>query len=398
MVDKLSEITRSDPVSLPTSHGVGANNIDRFLAQCRPETPCLVIDLDIVRAQYHALRAVFPNARIFYAVKANPAAEVIAALAELGCNFDLASAGEIHRCQALGIGAERLSFGNTIKREAEVTDAHARGIDLFAFDSIAELEKLSRAAPGARVYCRLLVGGRGAEWPLSRKFGCAPDMAIDLLLHARTLRLRPVGVSFHIGSQQTDPQQWSPAVADAARVFRACARSGLDLDLLNVGGGFPAHYRTPVPSIAAYAEAIDSALAAHFRAARPPLLVEPGRHLVGHAGILRSQVLLIARKAHDAARRWVYIDAGRYNGLPETSGERIHYRFRTPHDGGACEDAIVAGPTCDSTDVIYQYADCRLALDLAIGDPVDFLSAGAYTASYASVEFNGFPPLRTYCI
>ena len=351
-----------------------------------------------MRAQHHALRAAFPEATIFYAVKANPAAEVIAALAELGCNFDLASAGEILRCQSLGIGAERLSFGNTIKREAEIADAHARGIDLFVLDSIAELEKLSRAAPGARVYCRLLVSGRGAEWPLSRKFGCAADMAIDLLLRARTLNLRPVGVSFHVGSQQTDPQQWGPAIATAARVFHACAKSGLDLDLLNVGGGFPAHYRTPVSPIAAYVDAVDSALARHFRSARPRLLIEPGRYMVGDAGILRSQVLLVARKSHHAQRRWVYIDAGRYNGLPETFGERIHYRLRTPHDGAPCEAVILAGPTCDSTDVIYQHSDCRLPLDLAIGDPLDFLSAGAYTASYASVEFNGFPPLKTYCI
>ena len=291
-----------------------------------------------------------------------------------------------------------MSFGNTIKREAEVAEAHARGIDLSAFDSIAELEKLSRAAPGARVYCRLLVDGRGAGWPLSRKFGCAEDMAIDLMLHARTLRLRPAGVSFHVGSQQTDPQQWSPAIASAARVFHACAKTGLDLDLLNVGEGFPAHYQTPVPSIAAYAEAIDSAIAGHFRAGRPRLLVEPGRYMVADAGILRSQVLLVARKSHHAGRRWVYIDAGRYNGLPETFGERIHYCLRTPHDGAPCEAVILAGPTCDSTDVIYQHSDCRLPLDLAIGDPLDFLSAGAYTASYASVEFNGFPPLKTYCI
>ena len=398
MAEELSEKIEGDQGALAVPHRVGTGGIDGFLAGHRPETPCIVIDLDIVRAQYHALRDVFQEAAIFYAVKANPAAEVIAALAELGCNFDLASAGEIHRCHSLGIGAERLSFGNTIKREAEIADAHARGIDLFAFDSIAEFQKLCRAAPGARVYCRLLVDGRGAEWPLSRKFGCAAEMAIDLLLRARTLGLRPVGVSFHVGSQQTDPQQWSPAIANAARVFHGCARNGLDLDLLNLGGGFPAHYRTPVPSIAAYAGAIDGAIARHFGAGRPRLLIEPGRYIVGDAGILRSQVLLVARKSHHAQRRWVYIDAGRYNGLPETFGERIHYRVRTPHDGGPCEAVILAGPTCDSTDLIYQHSDCRLPLDLAIGDPLDFLSAGAYTASYASVEFNGFPPLRTYYI
>jgi ornithine decarboxylase len=372
--------------------------IDRFLAEQRPATPCIVIDLDTVRAQYRALQAVLPTATILYAVKANPAPEVIAALAELGAGFDLASKGEMRGYQELGISAERLSFGNTIKRETEIAFAHGEGVDLFAFDSVAELEKLARAASGSRVYCRLLVGGKGAEWPLSRKFGCVPEMAADLLLRAKLQGLRPVGLSFHVGSQQTDPQQWTVAIETAAKVFRACARSGLDLELLNVGGGFPAQYRTPIPAIADYADAISGALAKHFGSAAPRLLVEPGRYLVGDAGILRSDVLLVARKSRHARRRWIYLDTGRFNGLAETAGERIRYRLRTPHEGSRCESVILAGPTCDSTDVIYDRADYRLPLDLAIGDPVDFLSAGAYTASYASVGFNGFAPIRTYFV
>lgn len=377
---------------------VNTKRIDCFLVERRPATPCVVIDLDIVRAKYGALRALFPTATIFYAVKANPAPEVIAALAGLGANFDLASQGEIHRCQSLGIAAERFSFGNTVKREAEIAHAHTEGIKLFAFDSIGELEKLSRAAPGAQVYCRLLVEGKGAQWPLTRKFGCVPEMAADLLLRARALGMRAVGVSFHVGSQQTEPHRWAAAIANAATVFQACAQAGLDLELLNVGGGFPAHYRTPVPSLAEYAETIDCAMAKHFGDARPRLLVEPGRYMVGDAGVLRSAVLLVSRKSHHSRRRWVYIDSGRYNGLPETFGERIQYQIRTPQDSGQCEPVILAGPTCDSMDVIYQSSNYQLPLDLAVGDPVDFLSAGAYTASYASVEFNGFAPIRTYCV
>jgi ornithine decarboxylase len=377
---------------------VNTARIDRFLAERRPATPCVVIDLDIVRAKYRALRALFPTATIFYAVKANPAAEVIAALAGLGANFDLASQGEMHRCHLVGIAAERLSFGNTVKREAEIAHAHAEGIKLFAFDSVGELEKLSRAAPGAQVYCRLLVESKGAEWPLSRKFGCVPEMAADLLMRARTLGVQPVGVSFHVGSQQTEPHRWTAAIANAATVFHACAQGGLDLELLNVGGGFPAHYRTPVPSLGDYAETIDSALTKHFGSARPRLFVEPGRYMVGDAGILSSEVLLVSRKSHHSRRRWVYIDSGRYNGLPETLGERMQYRIRTPHDGRPCEPVILAGPTCDSMDVIYQRSNYQLPLELAVGDRIDFLSAGAYTASYASVEFNGFPPIRSYCI
>ncbi len=223
-------------------------------------------------------------------------------------------------------------------------------------------------------------------------------MAVDLLLRARARGLRPVGVSFHVGSQQTDPHEWALAISGAGGVFRACAKAGLDLELLNVGGGLPAQYRSSLPPIDAYAETIESALLFEFGGARPRLLIEPGRYMVGDAGLLRSTVLLTAVKSRHSARRWIYLDAGRYNGLPETFEERIQYRIRTPHDGTPSGHAILAGPSCDSTDILYQRADYSLPLDLAIGDPIDFLSAGAYTASYASVEFNGFPPIRTYCV
>jgi len=372
--------------------------IDRYLAQHAPATPCVIVDLETVRQRHAALRVMLPDARIYYAVKANPAAPVIAALAPLDIGFDLASTGEIDRCRALGIAADRFCFGNTIKRERDIAWAHAGGIGLFAFDSAAELEKLARAALGARVFCRLSVHGSGAEWPLTRKFGCTPPLAGELLVRARGLGLLPVGVSFHVGSQQTDPGQWAVAIRHAAEVFHACQRQGVALEMLNLGGGLPAHYRTPVPSLSSYGDAIMSALRRDFGESLPNLMIEPGRYLVGDAGLLRSQVLLIARHGHYRERRWVYLDAGRYNGLAETQGERIRYPIRTRHDGGAGEPVVLAGPTCDSTDIIYDRADYSLPLDLAIGDMVDFLSAGAYTASYASVEFNGFPPLATHCI
>ena len=374
------------------------NKIDRFLRTELTESPCLVMDLDVVRAKYAALGALFPEATLYYAVKANPAAGVLAALAALGARFDIASAGEMDRCRALGISADRFSFGNTVKREHEIFRAHRSGVDLFAFDSIGELEKIGRAAPGARVFCRMLIDAKGADWPLTRKFGCDPQMAAELLKRARELGLRPCGLSFHVGSQQTDPSQWRAAIGAASGIFRACAGSGLELDFLNLGGGLPAQYRTPIPPLEDYAETIDAALREHFAAARPQIVVEPGRYLVGDAGVLRSTVLLVARKSQRALRRWVYLDAGRYNGLPETQGERIHYRIRTPHDGLPATPVVLAGPTCDSTDIIYEHAGYELPRDLAIGDPIDFLSGGAYTASYASVEFNGFAPIRTYCV
>jgi len=161
-------------------------------------------------------------------------------------------------------------------------------------------------------------------------------MAIDLLAAARGLGLRPVGLSFHVGPQQTDPQQWRAAIAPAAWVFRGCAHYGIALELLNLGGGLRAHYRDPVPPLAAYAEAIEEGLTKEFGAARPNIMVEPGRYLVGDAGLLRTEILLISRKStHDPERR-IYLDAGIYNGFDETLNEGIHYHIRTADDGGAC--------------------------------------------------------------
>lgn len=376
--------------------GNATAQLDRFLAENHPATPFVVVDLEVVRARYDALRQALPSAEIYYAVKANPAAEIVSALAALGANFDLASPGELDLCLDLNIPPQRLSFGNTIKRESAIAEASAAGIGLYAFDSAAELEKLARSAPGAHVFCRMLIENKGAEWPLTRKFGCESHMAADLLTAARRLGLRPVGVSFHVGSQQTDPLTWSSAIAHAAWIFRTCAHHGLDLDLLNLGGGLPAHYRAAVPPLTEYAATIEMALTREFGAARPRIFVEPGRYLVGDAGLLRTEVLLISRKSPHEHERWVYLDAGLYNGLDETLNERIYYRIRTPRDGGPCAPVILAGPTCDSADILYRRHPYELPLDLAIGDQIDFLSAGAYTTSVAAVAFNGFPPIRSY--
>jgi ornithine decarboxylase len=369
-----------------------------FLAENAPETPCLVVDLEIIAEAYDSLRRHLPLARVYYAVKANPAPAVVAMLERKGANFDVASRGEIELCLHNGATAERLSFGNTIKKEKDIAFAYEAGLRLFAFDSAHELDKLARSAPGSQVFCRILVDCQGAEWPLSRKFGCAPEMAVDLLRRARDLGLDPYGVSFHVGSQQTDLRQWDGAVGAAARMFSLLAKADIDLRMVNIGGGFPAHYTGDVPAIEQYARAVMAAVTRHFGNRLPEIIIEPGRSLVGDAGIIHSEVVLISQKGSDDDRRWVYLDVGKFNGLAETMGESIKYRITTPGRGGSCGPVVLAGPTCDSADILYEYSDYRLPLGLEIGDKVEILATGAYTASYASVGFNGFAPIRTYCI
>ena len=372
--------------------------IARFLADNSPETPCLVVDLDVIAEAYDSLRRHLPLARVYYAVKANPAPVIIAMLEGKGSNFDVASRGEIELCLQSGVAPERLSFGNTIKKEKDIAFSYGAGLRLFALDSAHELDKLARSAPGSQVFCRILVDCQGAEWPLSRKFGCAPEMAVGLLRRARDLGLDPYGVSFHVGSQQTDLGQWDGAIGTAARMFSLLAEADIDLRMVNIGGGFPAHYTGEVPAIECYAQAVMAAVTRHFGNRLPEIIIEPGRSLVGDAGVIQSEVVLISKKGGEDDRRWVYLDVGKFNGLAETMDESIKYRIETPGREGVCGPVVLAGPTCDSADILYEKADYRLPLGLEVGDKIEILAAGAYTASYASVGFNGFAPIATYCI
>jgi ornithine decarboxylase len=376
-----------------------SDKVLRFLDEQRPATPCLVVDLDVVGHKYKKLTAALPLGEIFYAVKANPAQEVLARLAQLGASFDTASTGEIAQVLALGVKPERISFGNTIKKQADIAWAHARGVTLYAFDSKAELEKLATAAPGAQVFCRILIDGEGALWPLNRKFGCAPQMAADLLIQARDLGLVPYGVSFHVGSQQMQPQQWDSAIASAKGVFRKTADAGIDLEMIDLGGGFPANYNAPISAIDTYGDAIMTAMTKHFGNDLPRMILEPGRYMVGDAGVLEAEVVLISTKSYDEDRRWVYLDIGRFGGLAEVEGEGIRYRIRTVRETkGKDGPVVLAGPTCDSADILYDKANYQMPRDLKIGDRVRIFSTGAYTTTYSAVNFNGFEPLKAYYI
>jgi ornithine decarboxylase len=372
--------------------------IREFLRTRRDEGPRLVVDLDVVRENYQAFAKALPDSRVFYAVKANPAPELLSLLARLGSCFDTASVAEIEMVLAAGATADRISFGNTIKKERDVARAHALGVRLFAVDCKAEVEKIARAAPGARVFCRFLFDCAGAEWPLSRKFGCDPVMAVDVLEHAHRLGLEACGVSFHVGSQQRRTQAWDQALKSAAAIFRACAERGISLSMVNLGGGFPTRYLKEVPAVESYGRSIFRALRKHFGNAIPETIIEPGRGMVGNAGILEAEVVLVSRKSEQDGVRWVYLDVGKFGGLAETMDESIRYPIRTPRDGDKVAPCVLAGPTCDSADVMYEKEPYMLPVSLEIGDKVLIEGTGAYTATYSSVAFNGFAPLKTYHI
>lgn len=374
------------------------SKIEQFLATNSPTSPCLVVDLDVIEQNYNVIAQGLPEAALYYALKANPAVPVLHRLVEQGSSFDAASLQEIQACLDAGSKPDHISYGNTLKKASDIASAHALGIDLFVFDSEGELDKLAQHAPGSKVYCRILTENGNAEWPLSRKFGCEIDMAIDLLVAAQDRGLVPYGVSFHVGSQQVDPHQWDTAIERAAQVFSAVAGHGITLKLLNLGGGFPARYRDDILEFSEFSAAIQSSLTRRFGASVPDLMIEPGRAIAASAGVLQAEVVLVSKKRVDAERRWVYLDVGLFGGLAETLGEAIKYDIKTQRDGQPSGPVAIAGPTCDSADILYEHTVYELPLDLRAGDLVQIEAAGAYTTTYASVGFNGFEPLREHHI
>ena len=362
------------------------------------ETPNIVVNLRTIKKNFIQLKDSFPYAHIYYAVKSNPGVPVLKLLDSLGSNFDIASRYELDKVLSLNVSPDRVSYGNTIKKAADIKYFYEKGVRMFATDSKEDLKTIAKNAPGSRVFVRILVENSAtADWPLSRKFGCHPDMAYDLLVLARDLGLTPYGISFHVGSQQRDIGQWNDAIAKTKYLFESLEdEEGIRLSMINMGGGFPAHYIQPTNELKEYASEITRYLQDDFGDDIPMIILEPGRSLVGDSGILTSEVVLISRKNNTALERWVYIDAGKFNGLIETIDESIKYPVITEKDGGKEGLTIIAGPTCDSMDIMYETEKYRLPVDLKQGDKIYWLSTGAYTSTYASVAFNGFPPLKTY--
>src|ERR1700676_1164162 len=341
-----------------------------FLRNRRDDSPCLVVALDVVRDNYRTFAHALPDSRVFYAVKANPAPELLRLLVSLGSCFDTASVAEIEMVLAAGAAPERISFGNTIKKERDIARAFELGVRLFAVDCKPEVEKTARAAPGARVFCRFLFSCAGAEWPLSRKFGCDPQMAVDVLEHAHRLGLQAYGVSFHVGSQQRRTQAWDEALKSAATVFHACAERGINLSMVNLGGGFPTKYLKEVPSVVSYGRSIFRALRKHFGNRIPETIIEPGRGMVGNAGMIEAEVVLVSKKSNEDDVRWVYLDIGKFGAPAETMDESIRYAIKTPRDGAETSPCVLAGPTCDSADVMYEKTPYLLPVSLDISDHV----------------------------
>ena len=376
-----------------------SNNCLRWLDKNKPISPAAVYDLSVIEKNYFKLQSFFKNIEVFYAVKANPHKRIIGLLNRLGCSFDCASLEEIKICISCKVPSSKISYGSTLKKEIDIKKAFNLGIKLFAYDSKEELEKIARMTKGAYVFCRLMVPNGGAEWPLSKKFGCEYKVAEKLILIAKTRGLKPIGVSFHVGSQQLSLDTWKKSIKIAAKVFKSLAQMNIKLNFLNLGGGIPVTYSKKILNNKAYASNIIKSVDHLFGNLKPSrIIMEPGRYLVANAGVIETEVILVSDRGKKRDKRWVFIDVGRYSGLAETEREAIHYHIKAKdYKASKKENFILAGPSCDSHDIIYKNKSCLLPKNIKIGDKLRILSTGAYTTVYSS-NFNGIKKITEFFI
>ena len=392
MGDRSSSITRTrqsaavpkqEPQALFDTHAEVSLDFElvRQAARQKYTRPFLILDTAIVRNKIRRFRAAMPRVRPHYAVKANPDRRVLKVLLQEGAGFEIASTAELDLLLALGVPAAEIFYSNPMKSRDAIAYAAAKGVEWYVVDSVEELRRVHEIRSDARQYVRIATPNIGADWPLSGKFGCAVADAREIIAVAAKLGADLAGVTFHVGSQCRNPENWRVALEKSKALFDAMAKAGLKPRLLNIGGGFPVRHVKPIPSIEVIGAVVNEGLKAFAEDVQ--VIAEPGRYLVSDAGYFVCRVLGTATRA---GKRWMHWDAGLFGGIIESS-EGLRYRVRTERSGPDVA-WTVGGPTCDSVDVVMR--DEPLPSDLQEGDFIYIQNAGAYTTAYAS-QFNGFP-------
>ena len=355
--------------------------IVRQAARQKYTRPFLILDTAIVRGKVGRFRAAMPRVRPHYAVKANPDRRVLKVLAQEGCGFEIASTAELDVLLALGVPAAEVFYSNPVKSRESIAYAAGKGVEWFVVDSTDELRRVFETRRDAKTYLRIATPNIGSDWPLSGKFGAGAGDAREIVAVAASLGADLAGVTFHVGSQCRNPENWRVALEKARSLFDAMTKSGLRPRLLNIGGGYPVRHIKPIPSIEVIGAVVNEGLKAFGDEVQ--VIAEPGRYLVSDAGYFVCRVLGTATRA---GKRWMHWDAGLFGGVIESS-EGLRYRIRTDR-AGPDVSWTVGGPTCDSVDIVMR--DEPLPADLQEGDFIYIHNAGAYTTAYAS-QFNGFP-------
>ncbi len=394
MGDRPSSIARTRQYSLPKQNAQPQEQlfdthpevsldfeIVRQAARQKYSRPFLIVDTAIVREKIARFRAALPRVKLHYAVKANPDRRILKVIAQEGAGFEIASTAELDLLLPLGVPVCEVFYSNPVKSRDSIAYAAARGVEWFAVDSVDELRRVHEVAPQAKPYLRIAAPNIGSDWPLSGKFGAGVSDAREIVATAAKLGADLAGVTFHVGSQCRNPENWRVAIEKARALFEAMHKAGLKPRMLDIGGGFPVRHVKPIPSIEVIGAVVNEGLKSFPEEVQ--VVAEPGRYVVSDAGYFVCRVLGTAVRA---GKRWMHWDAGLFGGVIETT-EGLKYRIRTDRSGPDIP-WTVGGPTCDSVDVVLR--DEPLPSDLQEGDFVYIKNAGAYTTAYAS-QFNGFP-------
>lgn len=353
------------------------------------KTPFLLVDMDSIRQKYNNLRDIFQGVEIHYAMKANPHSKILKLLTTAGAGFEVTSQVELEQLLKLKVSPKKIISLNPIKTPEFVQFAHRNGVDTFAFDSLEEVDKISKIAPKSKLMLRIIVDNTGSDWPLTRKFGIPASDAIKYLIYAREKNLIPYGLTFHVGSQCLNVANWINALYTCERIWHQAQKEKINLRMLSLGGGLPIKHTKNIPEVKIVYESIRKVIDENFSGAKLRLSMEPGRAVVGDSAILVASVI---GKAKRGGEEWIYLDVGVFNGLMETI-EKFKYEVKTD-ETPIQEVFTLAGPSCDSVDIIMENVPLP---KLDIGDKVYFLNAGAYTLPYAS-HFNGFAPPKVYFV
>ena len=355
--------------------------MDEILGQHK-NTPSLIIDLNHVREKARRMIASMPRIQPHYAVKANSHPEVLKALMGEGVRFEIASIAELDALLKLNVPANEIFYSNPIKPVQYVEYAAQKGVEWYVLDSVDELRKIVSIIPDAKLYLRVETQNIGADWPLTGKFGATLPEIHQIIEESKRLNANLAGVTFHVGSQCRNLDNWRIGVENAKLVFSMLRGNGFEPKLLDIGGGFPVQYTKPIPSIEDISASINSAI--QDLPENIKIISEPGRFLISDSACLVSRIVGTATRH---GTRWIYLDTGVFHGLMETV-EGMRFALSTNNKTKERAPYTVAGPSCDSMDVIMK--DEMLPVGLQEGDYVCFPNLGAYSTAYAS-KFNGFP-------
>lgn len=367
-----------------------------FLETLSYETPFFLFSKEKIKHEFLEFKKYFPGALIHYAMKANSELEMLQTLRDADCGFEVASVYELKMLKELKVPPEKIIYGTSIKPASHIKEFFDYGVDRFAFDSFPELEKIAIAAPGSRVYTRLRVDDTGSVFQFSEKFGADRENIIPLLQRAKELGLHPYGISFHVGSQASNIMAWANALDTIHPILEHLKKVGIEIETLNLGGGYPCRYLSSEIDFN-LKEIAEHTLGRYNKLPyQPKLILEPGRRIIAHTGVLVTQII---GKAERKENTWFFLDAGPYNALFESMAYQGSTRYRItsmrpPHDAGEMLFAL-AGPTGDSADIITREA--LLPKDINVGEKLIIYDIGAYNL-VASTRFNGFPKPNVYFI